>query len=89
VSTVRRAWLQFDGKGVPVLLRHYLSLGARIAEFNVDDSFASVLDALIVVDLLRTPPRTLAKYMGREECAHWLNHHGAPHDDQSVTTWAT
>lgn len=64
-----------DGKGVPVLLRHYLSLGARIAGFNVDHSFAGALDALIVVDLLHAPSRMLSKYMGREEHSFWSSHH--------------
>jgi hypothetical protein len=58
-----------DGKGAPVLLRQYLKLGGRLACFNVDESFSGVVDGLIVVDLLRTEPKVLQKYMGREQAA--------------------
>jgi len=61
-----------DGKGVPVLLRQYLKLGARMVGFNVDRSFGDVVDAMIVVDLLRTEPRTLQKYMGKAQAEKFL-----------------
>jgi len=61
-----------DGKGAPVLLRQYLKLGGRLACFNVDESFSGVVDGLIVVDLLRTEPKVLQKYMGREQAAEFI-----------------
>ena len=61
-----------DGKGAPVLLRQYLKLGGRLACFNVDESFSGVVDGLIVVDLLRTEPKVLQKYMGREQTAAFI-----------------
>jgi putative hemolysin len=61
-----------DGKGAPVLLRQYLKLGGRLACFNVDESFSGVVDGLIVVDLLRTEPKLLQKYMGREQAAAFI-----------------
>lgn len=61
-----------DGKGAPVLLRQYLKLGGRLACFNVDESFSGVVDGLIVVDLMRTEPKVLQKYMGREQAAAFL-----------------
>jgi putative hemolysin len=51
---------------IPVLLRHYLKLGGRVAAFNIDRKFSNALDALLVVDLRETPPRLLAKYMGQQ-----------------------
>ncbi len=68
--------LELDGKGIPVLLRHYLGLGAEVLEFNVDLHFANALDALIVVDLTRSSPSVLEKYMGREVLASYLAFHG-------------
>lgn len=52
-----------DGKGVPVLLRQYLKLGARAIAFNLDASFGDALDCLILLDLRRMDQGTLAKYM--------------------------
>ena len=70
------AEIEADGKGVPVLLRQYLRLGGRLLGFNVDPDFSDVLDVLIMVDLRTTPPRTLARYMGRDGAAAFRAHHG-------------
>lgn len=58
-----------DGRGVPVLIRHYLRLGGRVLAFNVDRDFADVVDALMVVDLDEMDPRRMARFMGREASA--------------------
>ena len=69
--------VETDGKGIPVLLKHYLRLNGTILSFNVDKDFASVIDGLILVDLTETDPRLLAKYMGEENCRTWLARHKA------------
>ena len=43
------------GTPVPVLLRQYLKLEARVLGFNVDPFFHDAIDALVVVDLQRVP----------------------------------
>jgi putative hemolysin len=50
--------------GVPVLLRHYLRLGGRVAAFHVDRNFSNTLDGLLIVDLREAPPKMLARYVG-------------------------
>ena len=70
----REEEIEPDGKGAPVLLRRYLKLGGRLACCNVDESFSGVIDGLIVVDLLRTEPKVLQKYMGREQAAAFISH---------------
>jgi putative hemolysin len=55
-----------DGKGAPVLLRQYLKVGGRMLGFNVDPDFGDALDCLVLVDLRRTTPRVLQKYMSEE-----------------------
>jgi putative hemolysin len=55
--------LEPDGKGAPVLLRQYLKLGGRMLGFNVDPEFGNALDCLVLVDLRKTDPRVLRKYM--------------------------
>lgn len=69
--------VETDGKGIPVLLKHYLRLNGTILSFNVDKDFASVIDGLILVDLTETDRRLLAKYMGEENCRSWLARHQA------------
>lgn len=59
-----------DGaRGLPVLLRHYLSLNARALGMNVDRSFGDVLDALMLLDLCDVPTAMLARFVGREAAA--------------------
>jgi putative hemolysin len=70
------ASLEEDGKGIPVLLKHYLKLKGTLISFNVDKSFSSCLDGLIMVDLTETDPKLVTKYMGEEVCRDYLAHHG-------------
>jgi putative hemolysin len=60
--------------GVPVLLRQYLKLGGKLLGFNVDPKFANALDGLILVDLTKTEPKLLERYLGRSEAARFLAH---------------
>ena len=70
------ARIEPDGKGIPVLLRQYLRLGARILAFNVDCDFGNVLDGLMVADLRRLEPAILARYMGRPAMIGFRAYHG-------------
>jgi len=70
------ARIEPDGKGVPVLLRHYLRLGARLLGFSVDAEFADALDALMIVDVRQVDPMMLARYMGDSGSAAFRAYHG-------------
>lgn len=63
------AELEPDGRGVPVLVRQYLRLGARVLGCSVDPAFGDSLDALVVVDLANVDRRLLERTIGREEAA--------------------
>lgn len=67
--------IETDQKGVPILLKQYLKLGGKLLSFNIDAHFSNALDGLIVVDLLKTDPRLLERYMGKEGIAAFLAHH--------------
>lgn len=54
-----------NGRSLPILFKHYLQLGGRIAAFHQDAAFGT-LDALLVVDLLTAPERPLRRYLGDE-----------------------
>jgi putative hemolysin len=55
-----------DRKGIPVLLRQYLRLNAKLLAFNVDHEFNDALDALMVVDLTQVDRTILARYFGAD-----------------------
>ena len=66
--------------GLPVLLRQYLKLGGKLLGFNVDPEFSDALDGLIVVDLTKTDPKILRRYMGKAETERFLGFHRAKQD---------
>lgn len=65
-----------DGKGVPILIRQYLRLGARTLAFSVDPTFNYCLDCFCCFDLLDTQLRTMERYMGRQQSRTFLAAHG-------------
>ena len=46
---------------IPVMLRQYLNLNAKIICFNIDPKFADCLDGFLLVDMQRIPPEMLEK----------------------------
>ncbi len=73
--------LEPDGKGVPILVKQYLKLGGKLLAFSVDPEFANTLDGFVLVDLTKTTPETLGRYMGREQAQQFLAWHN--HNDQN------
>lgn len=69
------AEIESDRKGVPVLLRQYLKLNAKLLGFNVDPTFGYALDALMMVDLMEVDRAILNRYLGRAEAARFVAHH--------------
>jgi putative hemolysin len=70
--------VESDRKGMPVLLRQYLRLNARLLGFNVDPDFGDVLDGLLLIDLTRVARPILQRFMGREGAAAFLAAHRIP-----------
>lgn len=67
--------IEFDQKGIPVLLRHYLKLGGKLVGFTVDRSFSDGLDGLIMLDLTRCDPKLLRHYMGKDGVRAFFGYH--------------
>jgi putative hemolysin len=67
--------IESDRAGMPVLLRQYLKLNAKLLGFNVDPDFGDVLDGLMLVDLTQVSRAILTRYMGRDGAAKFLSHH--------------
>ena len=67
--------IEADGRGLPVLLRQYLKLNARLLGWNVDRRFGRALDGLMLVDLVDVPRALLARYLGKDGAATFLAAH--------------
>lgn len=65
--------------GIPVLLRQYLKLGGKLLGFNVDPEFSDALDGLILVDLTKTEPKLLERYLGKPEAQELLKYQKGTH----------
>ena len=71
--------IESDGLGVPVLVRQYLKLEARLlAPFNLDRSFADVIDGLMLVDFMQVERRIAHFYLGEDLATAFRTHHGFP-----------
>jgi putative hemolysin len=67
--------LEPDGKGLPILVKQYVKLGGKLLAFSVDPQFGNTLDGFVMVDLTRTSPEILGRYMGKDEAAAFLAWH--------------
>ncbi len=68
--------LEADGKPMPVLLRQYLKLNAKLLGFNLDPEFGDVVDGLVLIDVVNIDDKVRARYMGKEESASFMAYHG-------------
>jgi hypothetical protein len=68
--------IEADGKGVPLLFRHYLKFHSIVLSFNVDSAFSDVVDGLMVTDLRRTDPKLLRRFMTEEGWTSFSAFHG-------------
>lgn len=79
--------LEQDGKGIPVLLKHYLKLKATLLSFNIDPDFNDCLDGLVFVDLDDTDDRMIKRLMGPEgHASYYGTTSGIPRDDRESSS---
>ena len=64
-------------KDIPILLKQYMKLGGQLYSFTVDHQFGDCLDGLIVVDLKKSPEKTLKLYM-EDHIEEYLKFHNLP-----------
>lgn len=69
--------IEANQRTVPVLLRQYLKLNAKLLGFNIDPDFHECLDGLMLADLLDVDRRIMNQYMGEEGAEDFLRFHAA------------
>jgi putative hemolysin len=67
--------IESNQRTVPVLLRQYLKLNAKLLGFNIDSEFHDCLDGLMLVDLLDCDRRIMDQYMGPDGAVAFLAEH--------------
>ncbi len=76
--------IEFDRKGVPVLLKHYLKLNGVMLSFNRDPKFSDVVDGLILVDMEQADPHIMRRYIGDEAWRQFSQYHHPVEETQQV-----
>ncbi len=66
--------LEKGQRAMPILIKHYIRLGAKFCNFNVDEKFGNCVDGFTVVDLKQTSPNILKNYMGDEGFELFTSH---------------
>lgn len=57
--------LEIDGKGIPILQKQYLKLGAKCHCLGIDESFNHTPGLLLSTDLTKVPVKLLKLYLGK------------------------
>jgi hypothetical protein len=76
--------LEEDGKGIPILLRHYLKLNGQLISFSVDKSFSNVVDGLLLVDVPHNDPRLIKWWLGQQAYERIVQIYGLPPDRDNI-----
>ncbi|MBI5863632.1 MAG: GNAT family N-acetyltransferase [Planctomycetes bacterium] len=67
--------IESNRRSIPVLLRQYLKLNAKLLGFNIDPDFGDVLDGLVLVDLVTVERTILNRYLGPGQATRFLAEH--------------
>jgi hypothetical protein len=66
INKIERIILDIEpGYRLPILLKKYMEINAKIIGFNIDPKFNNCLDGLMILDLYETPPDVI-KGLSRE-----------------------
>lgn len=63
-------------RSMPILLRQYLKLEAKLLAANVDEDFGDVLDGLMYADMFDLDRRMMKFFVGTEGMQRFLAHYG-------------
>lgn len=65
-------------RGVPILLRQYLRVNAKLLGFNIDPDFGDVLDGLMLCDVTTMGRSAMLRFFGAEGATRVCAFHGVP-----------
>lgn len=68
-------------RGVPILLRQYLRVNAKLLGFNIDPDFGDVLDGLMLCDVTTMDRAAMSRFFGVEGAARVCAYHGVTSGD--------
>ncbi len=75
--------LERDGKGVPILIKHYIRMNAKLIDFGVWKNHSNAVVAFLMAVLVTADAKFLRRYMGEEGYRHFMAYHGLNADDNA------
>jgi putative hemolysin len=76
--------IEQDGKGVPVLIRQYIRMNAKLLSFGVWEEHSKAVVSFIMADLVGCDERILKRFMGKEGYEAFMAYH---RDRKTVPVW--
>jgi putative hemolysin len=73
--------LERDGKGVPILIKHYIRMNAKLIDFGVWKDHSNAVVGFLLSDLLTADPKFLRRYMGEEGYLNFRTFHGLKEEE--------
>lgn len=80
--------LERDGKGVPILIKHYIRMNAKLIDFGVWKSHSNAVVAFLMADLVTADAKFLRRYMGEEGYRGFMRFHGLKTDEGAASETA-
>lgn len=68
--------LERDGKGVPILIKHYIRMNAKLIDFGVWKDHSNAVVGFLLADLVTADPKFLRRYMGEVGYRDFMAYHG-------------
>jgi putative hemolysin len=68
--------LERDGKGVPILIKHYIRMNAKLIDFGVWKDHGNAVVGFLLVDLVTADTKFLRRYMGETGYRDFMAYHG-------------
>lgn len=76
--------IEHDGKGMPVLIRQYIKMNAKLLSFGVWEEHSNAVVSFILADMVGCDERILRKFMGHEGYETFMAYH---REKATVPVW--
>lgn len=80
--------LEPDGKGVPVLIKHYVRMNAKLLDFGVWKNHSDAVVGFMIADVTTADPKMIRRYMGDDAYTKFRAYHGLEAAEATAATAA-
>ncbi len=70
--------LEPDGKGLPILIKHYVRMNAKLLDFGVWKNHSNAVVGFLIADVATADQKFVRRYMGEVGFKRFREYHGLP-----------